>query len=327
MIYSVEQCCSLIEKKLEELSVAQKEPVGLYEPIDYVMACGGKRVRPVLALLACNLFDDRPERALMPAVALEVFHNFTLLHDDLMDNADVRRNRPTVHKRWSDSTAILSGDAMMILAYRYLFQAESTDLTELSDIFTRTALEVCEGQQYDMDFEQRTDVSIGEYMQMIRLKTAVLLAGSLKMGAVCGGADSRNAEALYRFGISVGLTFQIQDDWLDVYSDPKTFGKAVGGDILCGKKTYLLLTAFEKADAETRQLLDMLLKDKKMSDAEKINRVKAVYDRLDVSNVARQATEKHYAEAMVHLREVQLPDASRKSELEKFASQLLKRDK
>jgi geranylgeranyl diphosphate synthase type II len=174
---------------------------------------------------------------------LEVFHNFTLLHDDVMDHADVRRNRPTVHKRWSENTAILSGDAMMILAYRYLCQAPADVLPRLLEVFTQTALEVCEGQQYDMDFEQRSDVSVDEYLHMIRLKTAVLLAACLKIGAICGCADHRNAEALYRFGISVGLTFQIQDDFLDVYADPDVFGKAVGGDILCGKKTYLLLTA------------------------------------------------------------------------------------
>ena len=327
MIYSVEQCGALIEKKLTELSVGQNRPANLYEPIDYAMSAGGKRIRPALALLACNLFDQNPERALMPAVALEIFHNFTLLHDDVMDKADIRRNRPTVHKRWSENTAILSGDAMMILAYQYLCCAEPRVLPALLDVFSRTALEVCEGQQYDMDFERRADVSIDEYMRMIRLKTAVLLAGSLKIGALCGNADEQNSEALYQFGISLGLTFQIQDDWLDVYSDPKTFGKAVGGDILTGKKTYLLLTAFEKADAQTKRLLHSLLHDNEMPDEEKISRVKAVYDRLHAGDIARQAMEKHYSEAMSRLQEVRLSDSSRKSELEKLATQLLRREK
>ncbi|MDR1171829.1 MAG: polyprenyl synthetase family protein [Bacteroidales bacterium] len=325
-MYTLEQCSSLIEEQLKQLAIGSKIPAGLYEPMDYMMAAGGKRVRPVLALMACNLFADDMEKALMPAIALEVFHNFTLLHDDVMDNADVRRNRPTVHKRWNESTAILSGDAMMILAYRYMCQAQPEILPVLLDTFTRTALEVCEGQQYDMDFEQRANVSINEYLHMIRLKTAVLLAACLKTGAICGGSDAANAESLYRFGISLGLTFQIQDDWLDVYADPDVFGKAIGGDILSGKKTYLLLTAFEKADDKTRAELSALLNNK-MPAGDKINSVKAIYDCLGVSDAARQAMDGYYRQAMSHLREVVVPDESRKIVLEKFAAKLLKREK
>jgi geranylgeranyl diphosphate synthase type II len=250
-----------------------------------------------------------------------------LLHDDVMDNADVRRNRPTVHKRWNENTAILSGDAMMILAYQYMCQAPPDILSVLLETFTRTALEVCEGQQYDMDFEQRTDVSIDEYLNMIRLKTAVLLAACLKIGALCGDADTANAESLYRFGVSLGLTFQIQDDWLDVYADADVFGKAIGGDILCGKKTYLLLTAFEKADHKTRNELNALLHDQKMPAHEKISRVKAIYDHLGVNEAARQATAKYYLQTMSHLRNVTVVDESRKAVLEKFAASLLKREK
>jgi geranylgeranyl diphosphate synthase type II len=325
-MYTLEQCGSLVEAQLKQLAIGSKTPAGLYEPVEYVMAAG-KRVRPILALMACNLFVDDPKKALMPAVALEVFHNFTLLHDDVMDNADVRHNRPTVHKHWNESTAILSGDAMMILAYRYMCLAQPEILPSLLDTFTRTALEVCEGQQYDMDFEQRTDVSIGEYLYMIRLKTAVLLAACLKTGAICGSANAANAESLYQFGISLGLTFQIQDDWLDVYADPDVFGKAIGGDILSGKKTYLLLTAFEKADDKTRGELSALLHDQKMPGNEKISRAKAIYNQLGVSDTARKAMDGHYQQAMSHLREVALPDESRKVVLEKFAATLLKREK
>jgi len=326
-MYTIEQCSALLEEQLKQLSISSKIPAGLYQPIDYVMVAGGKRVRPALTLMACNLFCDDIEKALMPAIALEFFHNFTLLHDDVMDNADLRRNRPTVHKRWNENTAILSGDAMMILAYRYICQAQPDVLPELLDIFNRTALEVCEGQQYDMDFEQRSDVSIDEYLNMIRLKTAVLLAASLKIGAICGGADVTSAESLYQFGISLGLTFQIQDDWLDVYADPDVFGKAIGGDIMCGKKTYLLLTAFEKADSKTRSELSALLNEQKMPANEKINRVKAIYNHLGINNVARKAMDEYYQQAMLHFRNVAVPDESRKTVLENFTVSLLRREK
>jgi len=324
---TIAQYNNFIEEQLKQLSIGSKTPVGLYEPIDYVMVAGGKRVRPVLTLMSCNLFCEDIEKALMPAIALELFHNFTLLHDDVMDNADIRRNRPTVHKRWNENTAILSGDAMLILAYRYMCRAQPDILPALLDIFNRTALEVCEGQQYDMDFEQRADVSIDEYLYMIRLKTAVLLAACLKTGAICGGADIVNAEHLYQFGISLGLTFQIQDDWLDVYADPEVFGKAIGGDILCGKKTYLLLTAFERADHNIRSELTALLNDQKIPDNEKISRVKAIYNHLGVNDVARKAMNEYDQQAMSHLRNVTLPDESRKAGLEKFAASLLKREK
>jgi len=326
-MYTLEQYSALIEEQLKQLSIGSKTPAGLYQPIDYVMAAGGKRIRPVLALMACNLFSDDIEKALMPAIALELFHNFTLLHDDVMDNADLRRNRPTVHKRWNENTAILSGDAMMILAYRCICQAPPDVLPVLLDTFNRTSLEVCEGQQYDMDFEQRTDVSIDDYLKMIRLKTAVLLAASLKTGAISGGADVTSAESLYQFGISLGLTFQIQDDCLDVYANPDVFGKAIGGDILCGKKTYLLLTAFEKADSKTRSELSTLLNEQKIPANEKINRVKAIYDHLGVNNVARKAMDDYYQQAMLHFRNVAVPDDSRKTILENFAVSLLSREK
>ena len=323
----LEQYSSLIEEELKQLAIGGKTPAGLYQPVDYVMAAGGKRVRPVLTLMAFHLFSDDITKALKPALALEIFHNFTLLHDDVMDHADVRRNRPTVHKRWNESTAILSGDAMLILSYRLMCGAQPEILPVLLDTFTQTALEVCEGQQYDMDFEQRADVSIDEYLHMIRLKTAVLLAACLKTGAICGGATSVNSESLYRFGISLGLIFQIQDDWLDVYANPDVFGKVIGGDILSGKKTFLLLTAYERADEKTRKALNMLLNNQKLSAEEKINSVKAIYNRLEVSDAAQQTMDKYYQQAMLHLREVTTPDPSRNAILEEFAVQLLKRRK
>ena len=327
MTLSFEQCSSLVEEQISRMTACDKVPAGLYEPMNYVLSAGGKRVRPTLALMACNVFVNNVEEALMPAVALEVFHNFTLLHDDLMDNADFRRNRPTVHKRWNNNTAILSGDAMMITAYQYLCRAKSGILPELLETFTRTALEVCEGQQYDLDFECRSDVSIDQYISMIRLKTAALMAACLKMGAICGGASSVNCESLYRFGISLGLIFQIQDDWLDVYADPVVFGKATGGDILCAKKTFLLITALEKADEKTRRKLIELLNDKSVAAAEKINEVKNIYDRLEVGKEARREINRHHAEAMSHLSRTIVPDKSRKAELELFAEIMLKREK
>ena len=326
-MFALNQYNSLIEEELKQLAIGSKTPAGLYEPIDYVMAAGGKRVRPVLTLMACHLFSDDIGKALMPALAMEIFHNFTLLHDDLMDRADVRRNRPTVHKRWNESTAILSGDAMLILAYQYMCRAEPEILPALLETFNQTALEVCEGQQYDMDFEQRSDVCIDEYLHMIRLKTAVLLAACLKTGAICGGATSANSESLYRLGISLGLTFQIQDDWLDVYADPYVFGKAIGGDILSGKKTFLLLSAFERADEKKRRTLDILLNDQKISADEKISSVKSIYDQLEVSDAARQAMDHYYQQAMSYLRDVMTPYPSRKIILEEFADKLLKRVK
>ena len=326
-MYSLEQCSFLIEEQIKQLAIGNQMPAGLYEPIEYVLAAGGKRVRPALTLMACNLFSDDVGNALTPAIALEVFHNFTLMHDDVMDRADVRRNRPTVHKRWNESTAILSGDAMMILAYRYMCSAQPGILSALLDVFTRTAMEVCEGQQYDMDFEQRTDVTIDEYLRMIRLKTAVLLAACLKIGAICGGANAANAEYLYRFGISLGLAFQIQDDWLDVYADPDVFGKVIGGDIMSGKKTFLLLTAFEKADGNTRNELNELLNDTKTDADEKVSRVKAVYDRLGVSDRAREIMDEYRRQAMSYLRELVVSDESRKAILEGFTVKLFKREK
>ena len=229
-----------------------RQPESLYDPVRYVLAQGGKRIRPTLMMLAYELYKDHPEDIILPAVGLETYHNYTLLHDDLMDNADMRRGNLTVHKRWNANTAILSGDSMLVLAYKCMQQVSDDKLRPVLEIFTETALQVGEGQQYDMDFEQRNDVAEDEYIEMIRLKTSVLLACALKIGAVLADAPKADAENLYKFGEQVGLAFQLQDDYLDVYGDPKVFGKAVGGDVSSNKETYLLINADRRANAEQR---------------------------------------------------------------------------
>ncbi len=266
-----------IEKAIQALDW-HREPYGLYEPIAYTLASGGKRLRPQLVLLGTELFGAEATRALPAALAIEVFHNFTLLHDDVMDKAPVRRGKPTVHVRWDDNTAILSGDQMMIEAYRLLAQLPDAVLPTVLRLFNQMATEICEGQQYDMEFERRTDVSLDEYMHMIRLKTSVLLATALQIGAYIAGATEVQQQALYDYGIHVGLAFQIQDDVLDVYGDPATFGKTIGGDILCNKKTCMLLTARENATGADLAELERLLAA--APSEEKIQAMTALYTRL-----------------------------------------------
>lgn len=276
-------------------------PQSLYEPIRYVLSLGGKRIRPALTLMACNMFREEVDEALAPALGLEVFHNFTLLHDDLMDEADKRRNQPTVHKVWNANTAILSGDAMLITAYRLIGQTNPLYLQRVLDLFTATALEICGGQQYDMEFESRQDVTEAEYMEMIRLKTAVLLACSLQTGAIVGGASESDAAHLYAFGIHSGLAFQLQDDLLDVYGDTATFGKNIGGDILCNKKTFLLINALRMASAEQQKTLSGWMEKTTFDPAEKIDVFTSVYNSLDLKKLTEQKIQYHYAEAMKRL--------------------------
>lgn len=301
----------------------QKEPRGLYEPIEYVLAAGGKRLRPTLALIACKMFGGNEKEVVPAALALEVFHNFTLLHDDVMDNADMRRGRETVHKKWNVNTAILSGDQMMIEAYKLLAQVPETKLKHAFGLFSQMATEICEGQQYDVDFEHLKTVTIDDYLKMIRLKTSVLLATALKLGAYIADADEKAQEALYQYGIHVGLAFQIQDDILDVYGDPATFGKAIGGDICCNKKTYMLLTAFRLADKETQAKLQKLLA---MDIAaphhkeEKIAAVTAIYDQLDVRSQCEAIMMEHTRQALDCLR--QLPQNEATEQLRHLAEQL-----
>ena len=267
----------------------KRQPYGLYEPIEYTLAAGGKRVRPQLAMIASQLFDGNDEDVLPAALALEIFHNFTLLHDDVMDHAEVRRGRPTVHIKWNENTAILSGDQMLIEAYKMLAQVPADKLPKVLHLFNKMATEICEGQQYDVDFESQEHVAIDDYLLMIRLKTSVLLATALQMVAYIAGADEQAQDALYQFGIHIGLAFQIQDDILDVWGDPATFGKAIGGDIACNKKTFVTLTALQLADEDSRHALHTWLSQTMQDNVEKIAAVTAIYDRLEV----RAECEKH----------------------------------
>ena len=324
-MYSFHELADIVQNEIKNLKYPQ-QPELLYAPIVYSLEEGGKRIRPVALLMACNLFRDEIDCAKPAALAVEVFHNFTLLHDDIMDRSDTRRGKPAVHTRWNDNVAILSGDAMMIWAYRLLSQCDEAVLPQLLAVFTDVAVGVCEGQQYDMDFESRDDVTVEEYLRMIELKTAVLLAGALKIGALCGGAEPAQAELLYRFGIDLGMAFQLQDDLLDTYGDPAVFGKPVGGDILVGKKTYLLTTALKAADAPTRARLLALLHDAEMASGEKIAAVRAVYDSLAVRQTAERAVASYFDEARQVLRSLRLSE-ERLAPLRELSDMLLNRRK
>ena len=299
-----------------------KEPQGLYAPIAYALSSGGKRLRMQLVLSGCRVVGGNEAEALPFAQAIEVFHNFTLLHDDVMDKADVRRGKPTVHVKWNDNTAILSGDQMLIEAYRLLEQVPAARLPQLLHLFSQTATEVCEGQQYDVDFEQRDDVQISEYIEMIRLKTSVLLAAALKGGGIIGGAGDKEQEALYNYGIHLGLAFQIQDDLLDCFGDPQTFGKAIGGDISCNKKTYLMLSALKNADPAQREQIAGWLAQTTPSQ-QKIDAMKGLYVATNAREAAEQAIREHTRKALECLQA--LPDNSEKQRLEAMALSLVNR--
>lgn len=298
----------ILQKIEQEIALLQftYPPKSLYDPIEYILSLGGKRIRPALVLMACNLYTEEVTSALKPALGLEVFHNFTLLHDDLMDEADKRRNKPTVHNVWNANTAILSGDAMLIAAYQLIGETEAKSLKEILNLFTATALEICGGQQYDMEFESRTDVTEDEYIEMIRLKTAVLLAYALKMGAILANAPASDAEHLYQFGIHIGLAFQLQDDLLDVYGNTATFGKNIGGDILCNKKTYMLINALRLANPSQKESLDGWIAEKVFNPAEKIAAVTAIYDDLKLKELSEVKIQTYYEQAMKHLSQLQV---------------------
>lgn len=316
-----------IRKKVEQVVSGLRfeyPPKSLYDPIEYTLALGGKRIRPALVLMAYNLYKEQVEAALAPAVGLEVFHNFTLLHDDLMDEADKRRNKPTVHKVWNANTAILSGDAMLIAAYELIGKTDAAHLKSVFDLFTQTALEICGGQQYDMEFETRTDVTEEEYIEMIRLKTAVLLACALKMGAILADAPAEDAEHLYQFGIHIGLAFQLQDDLLDVYGNTETFGKNIGGDILCDKKTFLLINAFRLADDRQRSELNRWIGTKPEHPEEKIAAVTYIYNELHLKELSEQKIEDYFARAMEHLDAVQV-QPEKKAVLKQLSERLMNR--
>lgn len=298
----------------------EREPKGLYAPIAYTMAAGGKRVRPQLAMIACGIFGGNEQEVAPAAMALEVFHNFTLLHDDVMDKAEVRRGRPTVHIQWNENTAILSGDQMMIEAYKLLAEVPESKLHKVLRLFNEMATEICEGQQYDVDFESQEHVTIEEYLKMIRLKTSVLLATALQIGSYLAGANEAQQEALYQFGINVGLAFQIQDDILDVWGDPKTFGKAVGGDISCNKKTYVYLTAQQLADAELAEELYQWYGSVLDDNTEKIAAVKGIFGQLNVRATCEAVVEDYTQKALLILDT--LPQNAATEQLRQLANKL-----
>lgn len=301
-----------------------RKPWSLYEPIKYVLSLGGKRIRPILMLLSYNLFKDDPESILSPACALETYHNYTLLHDDLMDDAPLRRGQQTVHVRWDANTAVLSGDSMLVLAFERMAKCNDKHLREVLKLFTTTALEIGEGQQYDMEFETRNDVKEEEYIEMIRLKTSVLLACAMKIGAILADAPQEDAENLYKFGEQVGLAFQLQDDYLDVYGDPKVFGKKIGGDITSNKKTYMLINAFNKANVRQRKELEKWTTCEHFVQDEKVEAVTKLYNKIGVDKMAIDRINYYFEEANKYLAAVNVSDA-RKQELVTYAQRMLHR--
>lgn len=304
----------------------QREPQGLYAPIAYTLEAGGKRLRPTLALIACGMFGGREEDAVPAALALEVFHNFTLLHDDVMDNADVRRGKPTVHKKWNENTAILSGDNMLVLAFKWMQQCPSDKMPAVLGTFTDTAIEIDEGQQLDIDFEERDDVREEEYIEMIRLKTSVLLACAVKIGAIMADAPKEDAENIYKFGEAIGLSFQLQDDYLDVYGNPEVFGKAIGGDITSNKKTYMLINALNKAEGAEKKELEQWIGAKDFDRDEKVKAVTRIYNSLGIDKMAKAKMEQYYNDAIAFLDKINVPE-SRKQALRDYADSMMKREK
>lgn len=320
---TADEILSMVNEFLANLPYERK-PKSLYEPIRYVLSMGGKRIRPTLMLLGYNLFKDNPEKILMNAVALETYHNYTLLHDDLMDNADLRRGHETVHKKWDANTAILSGDSMLVLAYERMAQCDEKHLAKVLKLFTTTALEIGEGQQFDMEFENRNDVKEEEYIEMIRLKTSVLLACALKMGAILADASDEDAENLYKFGEQIGLAFQLQDDYLDVYGDTKVFGKEIGGDITSNKKTYMLINAFNLANDTQRAELQKWVDAKDFDRAEKVAAVTRLYNEIGIDKLAQDKIAYYFEQSKKYLNAVNVP-AERKEELAKYAQKMMKR--
>lgn len=325
MLYTADFLSNKIEEAISNISFDLK-PKSLFDPIEYAISVGGKRVRPLLVLLATNMFGKEVEKSLKPAIGIEIFHNFTLLHDDLMDKSDMRRGMPAVHKRWNANTAILSGDAMLIESYKYVASAPSELLPEIIELFSTTAMEVCQGQQLDMDFEKRADVTETEYIEMIELKTAVLLGCSLKMGAILANASARDAELLYNYGINIGLAFQLKDDLLDVYGDAKTFGKNIGGDIVSNKKTYLLIKALKTSNKKQHAELMTWISAEDFDKNEKIESVKNIYNELNLKSISENLIEKYYLAALDSLSSINVAD-ERKKELISLSENLMYREK
>jgi len=321
-VKDLSQIAEIIEAEINNISYL-KDPENLYSPIEYTMELGGKRIRPILLLISYQLFNDNFERAFSPAKAIELFHNFTLLHDDIMDKAPLRRGKITVHKKWNNNIAILSGDVMMIHAYQLLAQVESKYLKSILNIFNKAAIEVCEGQQWDMDFESKDDVPLIDYMQMIEFKTAVLLAASLKIGAVLADAKKKDQNHLYEFGLNMGIAFQLKDDLLDVFGTSKLFGKKIGGDILANKKTFLYLKALQISDFSTKLKLKKLYTSENENDT-KVEKVKKIFVDLNIKKHTLDLMKSYYIKAMKHLDAI---DSDKKSPLIDFADKLMHRDR
>lgn len=322
-MFTSSEILEMVNRSLDSLPY-DREPKSLYAPVKYVLSLGGKRIRPVLMLMAYNLYEEDVETIMSQALALETYHNFTLLHDDVMDRADVRRGKPCVHKVWNDNVAILSGDTMLVLAYKRMAACPADKLPAVIDLFTQTAMEIDEGQQFDLEFESRNDVRVEEYLEMIRLKTSVLLACALKMGAILAGASAEDADALYDFGEKTGLAFQLQDDYLDVYGDFAVFGKKIGGDILCNKKTYMLINALDRANETQRAELDSWLAKTDYVPQQKIDAVTRLYNELGIRELCDQKINDYFRQAEQSLQKVNLPQ-ERKQLLWDFALQLLGR--
>lgn len=324
-MFTLLEAQALVEKHLQSVSIPDTPPE-LYEPVQYILSLGGKRIRPALVILACDLFAGAVETAIIPAVAIEIFHNFTLLHDDIMDRSELRRGSPTVHVKYNENVAILSGDVMSILASRLINQSPGVVLNVVHDIFTKTAMQVCEGQQIDMNFEERHAVSEEEYLHMIELKTAVLIAASLKIGAILGGSSQKDAEDLYEFGRNLGVAFQLQDDLLDTYGDSSVVGKMLGTDIVDNKKTFLMIQALDKASPAQKEDLIQWLTNKDFDREEKIKGVTSIYDALKIQKLTKNRIKAFYEKAIENLKHLNRPE-ERKTELYNFASFLMNRNK
>ena len=324
-MFTSNEILNLVNQFIDQLPY-DRRPASLYDPIKYVLSLGGKRIRPVLMLLAYNLYKEDPESILMPAVGLETYHNYTLVHDDLMDNADLRRGHETVHKRWDANKAILSGDSMLVLAYQRMQQCDARHLQAVLDVFTETALEIGEGQEYDMTFETRNDVTEDEYIEMIRLKTSVLLACAVKIGAILADASDEDVKNLYKFGEQLGLAFQLQDDLLDVYGDPAVFGKAIGGDITSNKKTYMLINAVNRANPEQRRELERWIGARDFDRQEKVAAVTALYDQIGIRQLCEQKINYYFDECRKYLAKVSVRD-ERKQMLLDYTDEMMKRKK
>lgn len=323
-MYTSEEILDKVNQAIARLQYPS-QPLGLYEPIKYVLSLGGKRIRPAFMLLTAQALQMNINKVLPAAIGLETYHNYTLLHDDLMDKADVRRGKPTVHRKWNTNTAILSGDSMLVLACKYIHTTPLPNVSEAMDVFIKTALEIGEGQQYDMNFETRNDVTQAEYIEMIRLKTSVLIACAMKMGAILSGSSQQVANQLYRFGEQVGLAFQLQDDLLDVYGDPNVFGKRIGGDILCNKKTFLLINAYLKADSQQKATLEHWVNTTDFNEADKISSVTNIYNQLRIKEHTIEAISRYFNNAKDILNNIDLPQDN-KSPLWDFAAQLMNRN-